>query len=546
MAGDDEEPLAREVRLRRSVQGRIGFDHHRGREGRADADLAGHLHEAVHRLGQAADDREAEARAAEATRRGGVGLGERFEDAFEAIGGDADARVADRQEGAEAAVAFLEVELGVHMAAFGELDRVADEVGDDAAEFDRVAQHGLRGVGAHQDGQLDAFAAGLVLELGDDFLERAHGVEGDALDRHVAAVETGEVEHVAHRVLELAGAGLDLAEDFGRRRRGGFEVGLAESLDGVDGIADLVGDVGHELPLRRGDFLGFLQRDAQAIMFVDRFRDVERERQQPVRQAAAALDAFVHHADEPRAAVLGLEVHDGVQDALAGADDFFVELAELLGRLRRKDVGEREVRPVAAVGQRKKFVEAAARVQDPSLQVAEDDEVRRVLDERAREAHARTRREDRRAVDLRVFGEDQPDLAVELRVGLQDDLGGADRFAEVVVAQFEHSAPGGPAGGGAQQGRGRLAVLEFQEESVDRGADLDLAADRALDQRVREQYLPLAAADHERPGQHVGQCGEVRHRVRTTLRDSRAGDNPPSNREKALMSRGRGRGRGGV
>ena len=547
MAGDDEQALAREFRLRRGGEGRIRFDHHRGREGRAHADLAGHFHEPVHRLGEAADDREPEAGAAEATRRGGVGLGERFEDALQPVGGDADARVADRQQGAEAAVTFLEVEFGVHVAALGELDRVADEVGDDAAELDRVAQDRLRRVGAHQRGQLDAFAAGLVLELGDDLLERAHRVEGDALDRDVATVEAGEVEHVADRILELAGAGLDLAEDFGRRRHGGFEVRLAEPLDGVDRVADLVGDVGHELPLRRGDLLGLLQRDAQAVMFVDRLRDVEREREQPVRQAAAALDPFVHHADEPGAAVLGLEVHHRVQDALARADDFFVELTELLGRLRGEDVGEREVRPEAAVGQGEEFVEAAARVQDAPLQVAEDDEVRGVLDQRAGEAHARARGEDRGAVDLRVFGEDQPDLAVELRVGLEDDLGGPDRFAEVVVAQLEHAAPGGPARRGAQQGRDRLPVLEFQEEPVDGGPDLDLATDGALDQRVGEQHLALAAADHERPGQHFGQCGEVRHRVQTRLGDSGAGDNLPSDRGKALTNRGRvrGRGRGG-
>ena len=36
-------------------------------------------------------------------------------------------------------------------------------------------------------------------------------------------------------------------------------------LDGRDGIADLVGDVGHELPLRGRDLLGLLQRDAQAV-----------------------------------------------------------------------------------------------------------------------------------------------------------------------------------------------------------------------------------------------------------------------------------------
>jgi hypothetical protein len=67
--------------------------------------------------------------------------------------------------------------------------------------------------------------------------------------------------------------------------------------------------------------------------------------EQAVREAAAAFDAFMHDADETRAAVLGLEVHHRMEHALAGADDFLVELAELLGRLRGKDVGEGQVRP---------------------------------------------------------------------------------------------------------------------------------------------------------------------------------------------------------
>ena len=118
-----------------------------------------------------------------------------------------------------------------------------------------------------------------------------------------------------------------------------------------------------------------------------------------------------------------------MEDALAGADHFLIELPELVGRAGREDVGQREVGHVAAVGQGEELIEAAAGVQDAALQVAEDDEVRRVLDERPRQTHAGAGGEDRSAVDLRVFGKDEPDLAIELRVGLEDDLRGADGFA---------------------------------------------------------------------------------------------------------------------
>ena len=59
VARDDEKTLPGQVRPRRGDEGRVGFDHDRRGEGRADPDFAGHLHVAVHRLGQAADDREA-------------------------------------------------------------------------------------------------------------------------------------------------------------------------------------------------------------------------------------------------------------------------------------------------------------------------------------------------------------------------------------------------------------------------------------------------------------------------------------------------------
>ena len=99
-------------------------------------------------------------------------------------------------------------------------------------------------------------------------------------------------------------------------------------------------------------------------------------------------------------------------DTLAGADDFLVELFELLGGPSGKDVGERQIRDEAAVGHGQEFIEAAARVEDAPLDVAEDNEVRRVLDERPGEAHAGARREERGAVDLRVVSKDHPDLAV--------------------------------------------------------------------------------------------------------------------------------------
>ena len=220
VAGDEQDPLPSELGLRRGREDGVGFDHDRRGETGASADFAHHFHVAVHRLREAADDCQAEARAAEAARRGGVGLRERLEDAFEAVLRDADARIADGELCAEPAVAFLEFEFRMDVAVLGELHRVTDEVGDDAAELDRVAEHGLGGVGLDERGELDALAARLVLELGGHFLERTDGIEGNVLNRDVTAVEPGEVEHVADGVFKFAGTGLDLAQYVRRKRRG--------------------------------------------------------------------------------------------------------------------------------------------------------------------------------------------------------------------------------------------------------------------------------------------------------------------------------------
>ena len=484
---------------------RVVVHHHRGGEAAPLAQLALHLDEAIHGQHEAAHDVQAEARAAEAARRRGVGLRERLEDAFQAVGRDADAAVLHGAVRQEALLAALEMQLGMDVALRGELDGVADEVGQHPPELHRVAEHRVRAVGAGQGRELDAFAPGLVLELGDDLLERAHRVEGDELDRDVAAVQPGEVEDVAHHVLELRRAPLDLGEGLGGFDPGSLQRGLAEALDGVDRVPDLVGDVRHELPLGRGHFLGLLEGDPQPVMFVHGFRDVGRERQEAGGQAGPALHAFVRHADQAGASVQRLEAQDAVPDALARADDFLVELQELLGRRRGEDIPQAEVVDEPSVRQPEELVEAAARVEDAALQVAEDDEVGRVLDERAREAHAGARREQRQPVDQGVVREEQPDLVVLLRVRLHDDLDRPDRRILFGVPEFEQPAPGRPPGGIVEQRGNRSAVIQFEEEQVDVHAGPDPPAQGSVGRGVGMEHQAGPVAHHVGPGQEVGE-----------------------------------------
>ncbi len=182
-----------------------------------------------------------------------------------------------------------------------------------------------------------------MLELRGDFFEGPDGIKGNVLDGDIAPVEAGEVQDVAHGVLELTGALLDFLQDIVVGGARVFQTGFAEALDGVERVADLMGHVGHELPFGRRDFLGLVEGETQAIMFVDRFGYVAGEGEQARRQAAAAFDALVDDPDQTRAAIVGGEVHHGVAHALAGTRHLFVELFKLLKRHLVEDVFQFQV-----------------------------------------------------------------------------------------------------------------------------------------------------------------------------------------------------------
>ena len=179
--------------------------------------------------------------------RRGVGLGVGFEDLFKPAGGDADARVAYLQPGAQAAALSAELQARVDMSAFGELHRVAEEVGGHAPELDRIAEHGARRVGLDQRGESEAFPAGLRLESGDHFLDRPDGVERDAFERGRSVPLTGEFQHVADDLGEFLRAGPDLAQRSDLVGGRAFEACLAKALDRVDRVADFMRDVGDDL-----------------------------------------------------------------------------------------------------------------------------------------------------------------------------------------------------------------------------------------------------------------------------------------------------------
>ena len=121
---------------------RAGFEHDSEREHRAMPDLALDLHRATHDLDEAFRDRESETRAAEATRGGGVDLLEALEEPTDRLLRDADPGVPHR----EARLDPHDIErsrrdLDRHLAPFGELDCVADQIHEDLTQARHVAHH---------------------------------------------------------------------------------------------------------------------------------------------------------------------------------------------------------------------------------------------------------------------------------------------------------------------------------------------------------------------------------------------------------------------
>ena len=114
-------------------------------ERRPDARRALHADLAAHELDEAPADGQAQAGAAEAPRGGGVGLRERLEQHVELLGRDADAGVAHLEAQRRPVVPLVHEPDGHrHLAALGELDGVADQVGEDLAQAPRVAAQGRR------------------------------------------------------------------------------------------------------------------------------------------------------------------------------------------------------------------------------------------------------------------------------------------------------------------------------------------------------------------------------------------------------------------
>ena len=285
---------------------------------RAAARFRVQLDPAAVQLDQALDQRQTEAGAAVAALApGALELAEHALDIFLA---DADAGIGHDQ----ANLRIGALHRGGHHAARGrELDRVGQEVEQRLPEAPAIGHQGADVLGA-VDLQRDALMVrALVGERLDAVEQRAQVDRGD-LELQIAGLDGGQIQdivdqrgqalrghHDAAAVLQLAL--IELAEVLVLQD-------LGEADDGVQGRAQLVGDVGDELgfqPVRRLHRLGAL---AQRALDPDRVGDVqEGEQRGPVgqRQERPVDDGTVG-ALAPAAARLwlGRPRHPGLHDAL--------------------------------------------------------------------------------------------------------------------------------------------------------------------------------------------------------------------------------------
>src|SRR5690348_4434662 len=146
VAVHDQHPHSAKVDRRRRLGHILRHAEARGEmESAALTDFTFDPYPPAHQLYEALDDREPETAAAILARGRRVGLGERGEDRGELAGLDPDTGVADRKA-QRAGIAALSVALDRDddLALFGKLKRVADEVGQDLVQPQRVAEQGSR------------------------------------------------------------------------------------------------------------------------------------------------------------------------------------------------------------------------------------------------------------------------------------------------------------------------------------------------------------------------------------------------------------------
>ena len=179
------------------------------------ADLALEPDATAHQLDQLCRDRQPQAGAAVAPRRRAVGLRKCLEDRNVFVRRDAEARVGHAKVQHEA-VRRVRDRLDAHhdFAALGELHRIADQVDDDLAETQGVADQRAGQLGWNLAAQLEPLGMGADGEWPQRVDETVAQIEVGRRELELACLDLGEVEDVIDHAEQRIGRVFDHVEVF--------------------------------------------------------------------------------------------------------------------------------------------------------------------------------------------------------------------------------------------------------------------------------------------------------------------------------------------
>ena len=169
-----------------------------------------------------------------------------------------------------------------HLAALGELDRVAEQVREHLPQAQRIGDDPLRHRRRHAVDELEPLLMGAQRHRLDRIAEHLADLDRDRIDLEHPGLDLGEVEDVFDHAQQRVGAHLDQIEILTLL---GLERGVAQQLrhadDAIHRRADLVAHVGEKLALRRIALVGLLpgrgelevDRRPHAQLFLELQRD---------------------------------------------------------------------------------------------------------------------------------------------------------------------------------------------------------------------------------------------------------------------------------
>ncbi len=142
------------------------------------------------------------------------------------------------------------LDMNIHVAALGELDGVAGEVGQHLLQTHGIAGEGIGDIGIDPQRELQLLVVGAGAEQVHGLIEGVAQAEGDMLQLQLARLQLGEVEDVVDDAKQVARRLLDGLHVVGlARREAGLEQLAGKTDDAVERSAQLVRHVGEELRL---------------------------------------------------------------------------------------------------------------------------------------------------------------------------------------------------------------------------------------------------------------------------------------------------------